>query len=120
MGVTFIVFVVYLLILAGLAIGIPFMGVPQLMVRFMSARSEESLVPAMSISIVVIFCFGMGAVLTGMFDGLLTNLAWVIWLKPHAYELLEIISGFIVALILTITVSLMKAGKTQANVERKA
>jgi len=49
-----------------LAIGLPFMGVPQLMVRFMSARSEESLVPAMTISILVIFCFDMGAVLTGM------------------------------------------------------
>jgi Na+/pantothenate symporter len=36
------------------------------MVRFMSARSEESLVPAMTISIVVIALFDIGAVLTGM------------------------------------------------------
>ena len=49
-----------------LAIGIPYLGVPQLMVRFMSARSEESLVPAMGISVTVIACFGIGAVLTGM------------------------------------------------------
>lgn len=49
-----------------LAIGLPFMGVPQLMVRFMSARSEKSLLPAMGISIVVILCFDIGAVLTGM------------------------------------------------------
>ena len=49
-----------------LAIGVPFMGVPQLMVRFMSARSEKSLVPAMSISVLVIFLFDVGAVLTGM------------------------------------------------------
>jgi sodium/proline symporter len=49
-----------------LAIGLPFMGVPQLMVRFMSARSEKSLVPAMTISIVVILLFDVGAVLTGM------------------------------------------------------
>jgi sodium/proline symporter len=53
-------------IVSFLAIGIPFMGVPQLMVRFMSARSEESLVPAMIISITVILCFDIGAVLTGM------------------------------------------------------
>lgn len=53
-------------ILSFLAIGIPFMGVPQLMVRFMSARSEESLVPAMTISVVVIALFDIGAVLTGM------------------------------------------------------
>jgi sodium/proline symporter len=53
-------------IVSFLAIGLPFMGVPQLMVRFMSARSEKSLVPAMSISVVVILLFDLGAVLTGM------------------------------------------------------
>lgn len=52
--------------LSFLAVGLAFMGVPQLMVRFMSARSEKSLVPAMGISITVIFLFDMGAVLTGM------------------------------------------------------
>jgi sodium/proline symporter len=53
-------------ILSFLAIGWGFLGVPQLMVRFMSARSEASLVPAMRISIFVILCFDIGAVLTGM------------------------------------------------------
>ena len=53
-------------ILSFLAIGLPFMGVPQLMVRFMSARSEKSLVPAMAISVTVILLFDLGAVLTGM------------------------------------------------------
>ena len=53
-------------IVSFLAIGLAFLGVPQLMVRFMSARSEQSLVPAMVISIIVIFCFDIGAVLTGM------------------------------------------------------
>ena len=53
-------------VLSFLAIGLPFMGVPQLMVRFMSARSEKSLVPAMAISVVVILLFDLGAVLTGM------------------------------------------------------
>ena len=53
-------------ILSFLAVGLPFMGVPQLMVRFMSARSEKSLVPAMVISVVVILLFDVGAVLTGM------------------------------------------------------
>ncbi len=242
-------------ILSFLAIGIPFMGVPQLMVRFMSARSEKSLVPAMSISIVVIFCFGTGAVLTGMagralFPGLadpetilpllssellsplmtgvmmvvvlaaimstvdsllilassavvrdflhkmrhskrsdealtkagkwltlligvmgvafalqqsplifwfvlfawsglgaafgpvilcalwfkptnlwgalagmaggfFTTMAWVIWIKPHAYDLLEIIPGFIVGLILTISISLMTAKHSNTAVENQ-
>lgn len=49
-----------------LAVGLPFIGVPQLMVRFMSARSEKSLVPAMAISVTVILLFDIGAVLTGM------------------------------------------------------
>jgi len=53
-------------IISFLAIGLPFMGVPQLMVRFMSARSEKSLVPAMVISVTVILLFDLGAVLTGM------------------------------------------------------
>lgn len=53
-------------IVSFLAVGLPFMGVPQLMVRFMSARSERSLVPAMAISITVILLFDIGAVLTGM------------------------------------------------------
>lgn len=53
-------------ILSFLAVGLPFMGVPQLMVRFMSARSEQSLVPAMIISVIVILLFDIGAVLTGM------------------------------------------------------
>jgi len=49
-----------------LAIGVGFVGVPQLMVRFMSARSEQSLVPAMIISIIVLFLFDIGAVTTGL------------------------------------------------------
>jgi len=53
-------------IVSFLAIGLPFMGVPQLMVRFMSARTEKSLVPAMAISVIVILLFDLGAVLTGM------------------------------------------------------
>lgn len=53
-------------VISFLAIGIPFIGVPQLMVRFMSARSEESLVPAMTLSVIVILLFDIGAVLTGM------------------------------------------------------
>lgn len=53
-------------IVSFLAIGWGFLGVPQLMVRFMSARSEASLVPAMRLSVFVILCFDLGAVLTGM------------------------------------------------------
>lgn len=56
----------FIAVVSFLAIGMGFMGVPQLMVRFMSARSEGSLVPAMIISILVILLFDLGAVTAGI------------------------------------------------------
>ena len=56
----------WILILSFLAIGLPFLGVPQLTVRFMSAVSESSIRTAGIISVLVTFMFGTGAVLTGM------------------------------------------------------
>lgn len=53
-------------VLSFLAIGLPFLGVPQLTVRFMAAKSADTIPTARNISIVVIFLFGCGAVLTGM------------------------------------------------------
>ena len=49
-----------------MAIGLPFLGVPQLMVRFMSARDEGELKKARIISVVVILLFDVGAVTAGM------------------------------------------------------
>ncbi|MEM7281237.1 MAG: sodium/proline symporter [Pseudomonadota bacterium] len=48
------------------AIGLPFLGVPQLMVRFMSAKSEQELVKAKYMSVFVILLFDIGAVTAGM------------------------------------------------------
>jgi Na+/proline symporter len=45
-----------------------------------------------------------GAV-AGMLGGFLTTVVWVIWLKPHFYDLLEVIPGFIVGLALTVIIS---------------
>ena len=56
----------FVAVVSFLAIGVGFVGVPQLMVRFMSARSEQSLVPAMIISVIVLLLFDMGAVTTGL------------------------------------------------------
>ena len=56
----------WVLIFSFLAVGLPFLGVPQLMVRFMSARSEHEIARAGVISVVVILAFDIGAVLTGM------------------------------------------------------
>jgi Na+/proline symporter len=52
-----------------LAIGLPFLGVPQLMVRFMSARDDRELVKASVVSVIVILLFDVGAVTAGMAAG---------------------------------------------------
>jgi sodium/proline symporter len=49
-----------------LAIGLPFLGVPQLMVRFMSARDDAELKKARIMSVIVILLFDAGAVTAGM------------------------------------------------------
>lgn len=49
-----------------LAIGLPFIGVPQLLVRYMSAREEGELRKARAMSVVVILLFDAGAVTAGM------------------------------------------------------
>jgi len=53
-------------VISFLAIGLPFIGVPQLLVRFMSARDDGELRKARWVSIVVMVCFGVGAVTAGI------------------------------------------------------
>lgn len=53
-------------IVSFLAIGLPFLGVPQLLVRYMSARDDAELRKARYVSIGVIFLFGAGAVTAGI------------------------------------------------------
>lgn len=48
------------------AIGLPFLGVPQLLVRFMSARDDVELKKARVVSVVVMLIFGVGAVTAGI------------------------------------------------------
>jgi sodium/proline symporter len=49
-----------------LAIGVPFLGVPQLLVRYMSAHDEAELKKARVISVSVLFVFTFGAVTAGI------------------------------------------------------
>jgi sodium/proline symporter len=49
-----------------LAIGLPFIGVPQLLVRYMSARDDGEIRKARVMSLVVIAVFGIGAVTAGV------------------------------------------------------
>jgi sodium/proline symporter len=51
---------------SGLAVGLPFLGVPQLLVRFMAMRSPEEVPRAATVSVVVIILFDLGAVATGL------------------------------------------------------
>lgn len=53
-------------IISFLAIGLPFLGVPQLLVRYMSARDDDELKKARIVSVAVMFFFGVGAVTTGI------------------------------------------------------
>ena len=53
-------------IVSFLAIGLPFLGVPQLLVRYMSARDDVELRKARYVSIAVIFLFCFGAVTAGI------------------------------------------------------
>jgi sodium/proline symporter len=53
-------------VISFLAIGLPFLGVPQLLVRYMSARDDTELKKARWVSIIVMAFFGIGAVTAGI------------------------------------------------------
>ena len=98
----------WILILSFLAIGLPFLGVPQLTVRFMSAVSESSIRTAGIISIVVTFLFGCGAVLTGMAGrALIPGLEDAETIFPLlASELFpDVITGFLMVVVLAAIMS---------------
>jgi sodium/proline symporter len=53
-------------VISFIAVGLPFIGVPQLLVRYMSARDDSELKKARWVSVVVMACFGIGAVTAGI------------------------------------------------------
>jgi sodium/proline symporter len=53
-------------VISFLGIGLPFLGVPQLLVRYMSCRDDNELKKARWVSILVMACFGIGAVTAGI------------------------------------------------------
>ncbi|MFT7462547.1 MAG: sodium/proline symporter [Pseudohongiellaceae bacterium] len=53
-------------IISSVAIGMPFLGVPQLLVRFMALKSEGEVRQAASISVACLAVYTVGAVLTGV------------------------------------------------------
>ena len=53
-------------VISFLAIGLPFLGVPQLLVRYMSCRDDNELKKARWVSVTVMAMFGIGAVTAGI------------------------------------------------------
>jgi sodium/proline symporter len=56
----------WIAVISFVGIALPFIGVPQLLVRYMSCKDEEELKKARWVSIVVIALFGIGAVTAGI------------------------------------------------------
>ncbi|NNC76651.1 MAG: sodium/proline symporter [Woeseiaceae bacterium] len=56
----------WILIISFVAIGLPLLGVPQMLIRYMSARDDEEIRKARIVSIIVMFVFTGGAVTAGI------------------------------------------------------
>jgi sodium/proline symporter len=56
----------WIAVIGFIGIGLPFLGVPQLLIRYMSARDDRELVKARYISVGVLFVFTFGAVTAGI------------------------------------------------------
>lgn len=95
-------------VLSFLAIGLPFLGVPQLMVRYISIRSEEEVGRAGVLSVATILLFGVGAVMIGVSGRVLfPDLADAETVLPHMSEVLfaPIITGIIMIVVLAAIMS---------------
>ena len=90
------------------AIGLPFLGVPQLLVRFVSARDDNELKKARYVSVAVMFLFGVGAVTAGIAGrALIPELADPETIFPRlSNELFHpIISGVLMVVVLSAIMS---------------
>ena len=93
---------------SALAVGLPFIGVPQLLVRYIAASGEEEIRKASRISVFVIFLLGSGAVATGLVGrALVPNLDDAETVMPVLSELLfpPFITGLLVAAVLSAVMS---------------
>ena len=98
----------WIAIVSFMAIGLPFIGVPQLLTRFMSARDDVEIKKARVVSIVVLFIFLMGAVTAGiagraLFPGL--DDAEAIFPKLSTELFHPIIAGMLLVVVLSAIMS---------------
>ena len=91
-----------------LAVGLPFLGVPQLMVRYISIRSEEEVGRAGALSVICIFLFGLGAVMIGVSGRVMfPELADAETVLPRMSEVLfsPIVTGVVMIVVLAAIMS---------------
>lgn len=95
-------------IASALAIGLPFLGVPQLLVRYIATRDAAEISKARNISVTVIFLLGFGAVSTGLVGrALYPGLADGETIMPTLSEELfpPFVTGLLVAAVLSTVMS---------------
>ena len=95
-------------IASALAIGLPFLGVPQLLVRYIATRDAAEVAKARTISVSVIFLLGFGAVSTGLVGrALYPGLADGETIMPTLGEELfpPLVTGLLVAAVLSAVMS---------------
>jgi len=98
----------WVLLFSFLAIGLPFLGVPQLMTRFMAAKDDRELRKARVMSITIILIFDIGAVTAGMAGrALFPELADAETIFPHlARELFPpVVTGVLMVVVLSAIMS---------------
>ncbi len=91
-----------------IAIGLPFLGVPQLLVRFMSARDDVEIRKARIVSLAVLLVFTTGAVTAGvagraLFPGLPDHETIFPVLSNNLFP--EVISGLLLVVVLSAIMS---------------
>ena len=93
---------------SALAVGLPFIGVPQLLVRYIAVSGEEEIRKASRISVFVIFLLGFGAVTTGLVGrALVPDMPDPEQIMPVLSEELfpPIVTGLLVAAVLSAVMS---------------
>ena len=98
----------WVLILSFMAIGLPFLGVPQMLVRYMSARDDGEVRKARVMSIFVMIIYLVGAVTAGvagraLFPGLEDSETIFPTLSNNLFP--EIISGLLLVVVLSAIMS---------------
>lgn len=91
-----------------LAIGLPFLGVPQLLARFISMRGETEVVRAGTVSVICILLFDLGAVAIGLCGRVMfPDLADAETVLPQVSQFLfpPIVAGIVMVVVLAAIMS---------------